>query len=485
VTIDEIRRLAERPREVEQYPDDEWLAVPALVALRRSTERTAVVEWHEPLDTAAVLAGVPEGKRDKTLWRLACKLRNAGLPLAWAEQAVTEAAANCDPPFSEATAREKVARAYGQYDPEPRVFPHDPTNEKVSAPIGDVVRAETKLRFRTAREIGAEVPETIDWVAYPWAAAGALTELDAKVKIGKTTWLTALCRAVLDGLPFMGQPTRKSKVVYLTEQSPRSFREALRRAGLTDRDDFVVLFWHETNGADWPAVAAAAVAECERIGAGFLAVDTLPQFAGMRGDSENNSGAALEAIQPLQLAASTGLAVVLVRHERKAGGEVGDSGRGSGAFAGAVDIVLSLRRAEGQGRPGVRVIHGLSRFDETPDSLVIELTDTGYVALGSETDLAVSEGRGKLLDAMPSTAQAAVTLAELLEAAGLSRSVGQRVLTDLLAAKIVTRVGAGKRGDAYRFYQSDDDIATAEPNLSARTPFPIGAETNASDALLD
>jgi hypothetical protein len=85
---------------------------------------------------------------------------------------------------------------------------------------------------------------------------------------------------------------------------------------------------------------------------------------------------------PLQeAAAGDGLAVVVLRHDRKSGGDVGDSGRGSSAFSGAVDVVLQLSRPEGQSRPGVRALKSLSRFDETPETLVIELTEAGYVAL--------------------------------------------------------------------------------------------------------
>ncbi|HEY5484444.1 MAG TPA: hypothetical protein VIK31_11660, partial [Propionibacteriaceae bacterium] len=57
-------------------------------------------------------------------------------------------------------------------------------------------------------------------------------------------------------------------------------------------------------------------------------MDTLPQFAGLRGDAENNSGDALEAIGPLQLLAADGFAILVTRHDRKSGGEVGESARG-------------------------------------------------------------------------------------------------------------------------------------------------------------
>ena len=52
---------------------------------------------------------------------------------------------------------------------------------------------------------------------------------------------------------------------------------------------------------------------------------------------------------------------------------MGESGRGSSAFGGAVDLVLNLRRPDGNTRGTLRVLKALSRFDETPPELVVEL----------------------------------------------------------------------------------------------------------------
>jgi hypothetical protein len=147
--------------------------------------------------------------------------------------------------------------------------------------------------------------------------------------------------------PFMGEPTLKSTVVYLSEQPPASFREALKRAGLLEREDLVVLFWHDVMQFSWPEVAYGAAKECARRGAKLLVIDTGPQFARLAGDAENSAGDALRVMEPLQAAAAAGLGVIVIRHERKSGGEVGDSGRGSSAFGGAVDILMAIRRPEG------------------------------------------------------------------------------------------------------------------------------------------
>ena len=105
-----------------------------------------------------------------------------------------------------------------------------------------------------------------------------------------------------------------------------------------------------------------------------MVVDTLPRFACLKGDSENNAGDALAAMHPLLRAAADGIGVILARHERKSGGEVGgwspDGGSSALAgavdilpapstFAGAVDIVLSLRRPEGNANKTHRVLQAL------------------------------------------------------------------------------------------------------------------------------
>jgi hypothetical protein len=151
-------------------------------------------------------------------------------------------------------------------------------------------------------------------------------------------------------------------------------------------------------------------------------------------------------MEPLQEAAAMrDLAVVIARHERKSGGDVGDSGRGSSAFAGAVDIVLSLRRSDGNTRKSVRIIHGLSRYDETPDTLAIELTENGCVALGSETAVAAAEARKAILEVAPTTEETAKKLDDLQETAGIKRTPAQDAVKQLVAEGLLRETGATRR----------------------------------------
>ena len=275
------------------------------------------------------------------------------------------------------------------------------------------------MNWKTAKEVAKEAPAQVEWAARPWVAKGAITEVDGKIKAGgKTTWVTHMVRKVLDGEPFMGEPTTKTKVVFLTEQPPTSFRRVLERADLVDREDLLILHWHDTRGFNWPEIVRAAVDKARESGAGLLIVDTVGQFAGIRGDAENSAGVAQETIKPLQEAAAKGLAVVIARHERKGGGGVGESGRGSTAFGGAVDVILSIRHAEGSVRSTVRVIESLSRFGATPDKLAIELTEQGYVSVGETTAFAEKEAVKAIVELLPSKEERAMPTDDVVEARG-------------------------------------------------------------------
>jgi hypothetical protein len=335
----------------------------------------------------------------------------------------------------------------------------------LSAPLTVEVAQKGILTFKTGAQIASMGDEKIPWIVPGYVAKGVLTELGAKIKTGKTTLILLLVRAVLDGLSFLGQPTFKTRVVYLTEQPSVSFYEALKRADLLGREDLIVLSFSDTRGLEWPQVAAAAVAECKRIDATLLIIDTLPQFAGLTGDKENNSGDALNAMQPLQKAASEGIGVTLVRHERKAGGDVGDSGRGSSAFAGAVDIVLSLRKSEGNSPKNRRLLQSLSRFSETPADLLIELTDSGYIALGEPADAAVKDAKDSISAIAPKTELEALDLGELSKAADISRRTAQRAVDELLKEMVLSRIGKGKKGNPFRYFSISEMPFCATSNI--------------------
>jgi hypothetical protein len=317
------------------------------------------------------------------------------------------------------------------------------------------------MKFITAKELFELKPEPVEWVCKPWLAREAITELDGAPKsAGKTTFALAMCKAILTGGDFLGHPTARGRIVYLTEESGTSFRAALARAGIKESEDFHILFWKETHGlrdgetSAWAKVVEEAVEYAKTHGAAVLVVDTFAQFAKLTGDKENSSGDNLEAMLPLQKGRDEELAVLLIRHERKGGGPVGESGRGSNAMSGAVDIVLQLKRPEGSHPANHRKIDAISRFDETPSELTISLTEGEYQVLGESDAVAVPAAMKQILACLPLDGADALSMEQLRERTGLARTTLQAALSQLQEDDAIHRLGSGKKGDAHRYWRN-------------------------------
>ena len=314
-------------------------------------------------------------------------------------------------------------------------------------------KSTSRLTIQTAAELADLVPERPDWRVTGLVAAGALTELDASVKAGKTTLVLHLLRASLSGTDFLGLATSYSPVLFLTEERPATIRAALERVRLIDHTDLHILFRHTTTQLSWPEIVDEATKYAQSLGVGVMVVDTLSRWAGMKGDSENDSGAAAEAVEPLEKPASQGLAVIVLRHDRKGGGELGESARGSTAFTGCADIVLALRRANTEGHPNRRTLLGIGRFDDVPAELTIELQDGEYVCLGDKASVERDDAKARILDYLPSPEDEPCLRATLAEALKpISGSTLSRALSGLEADGSIichTGLGANKRAKGY------------------------------------
>jgi len=411
-------------------------------------------------------APIPPGERNATFTRMAGAMRHQGMTATEIESgllAVNGRTGASPLPVDEVAS---IARSVARYAPGER----GPV-VVLSAQQREALGRQTRTLFRSGREVVDEVPASWRYVVRPWIARGMVTELDGKPKAaGKTTFLLHLVRAVLDGAPFLGEPTERTPVVYLTEQSRSSLAPTLRTLGL-DRDELAILSWPDAAGTSWPSIVAAALEEVDERGAGLLIVDTVGQFAGIRGDGENDAGAALEAMSPLQAAvAERDLGIVVSRHDRKSGGDVAESGRGSNAWTGAVDCVMALRRQLNPARPTIREIEAISRRGDVPaEPVVIELAEGRYTVLGSTGAVAFDEAQTKLADYLtgqPEPRSERDILGDL-ESERLTRSTLQRARDALMASGALERVGAGKAGDPYRY-----QVASL-PNGSGQTLPPV------------
>lgn len=299
---------------------------------------------------------------------------------------------------------------------------------------------------------------------------GALTFLEGSPKCGKTTFLLGMVSAVLAGERFLGLPTRCSSVVVVSEESRPTLREALARAGLDQEGRLHIIAGASARRLSWVELMAAAVAECQRVGAPLLVIDTLPGLALLGGEAENDAGAAAEAVAPLRDAADFGLAILASRHTRKSGGAVGEAGRGSSAFAGAADTLLLLSRVEGASLNSRRIAT-VSRFEGLPAELDCELVSGHWQSCGTPAQHAFSGQRLAVLEVLAD----GVELTAEGVAEGVPRLSPRRArehLESLAAEGLIEASGAGKRGDPRRFRRIPA-VANERPTESTESEFKV------------
>jgi len=315
------------------------------------------------------------------------------------------------------------------------------------------------LNFMTFAELANSQPDEIPWIIPGVLGIGMITDVDGKAKTaGKTTFVLDMIWSILNEQRFIGRVTTYSPIVYLTEQTPISFKQNMHRGALDERQDAYALTWSDARQETWPRIVQQAVDKCREVDALVLVVDTLPQFAGLHGDDENSSGKALEVMRPLQAAAAGGLAILITRHDRKSGGEVGDSARGSSAFSGAQDIILRLYRAAPEERlPSTyRHLDGVGRPDGIPDNELVELVNGHYVLHG-QVDAVVSERtESDLMPWIPIHESDGVTVDELAESTGQDRRRVWEALKRFVRAGRIDSSGKGTRGDPTRYFQSQN-----------------------------
>ncbi|MCS7256456.1 MAG: AAA family ATPase [Thermomicrobium sp.] len=428
---------------------------------------------HEPLDVPSALAGVPLGQRNTTLFRLACKLRGLGLPQDWTLKLVSEAAGNCTPQWGSAPDEEPVerlvARVYAMYQPNPDLVTTNGKHEFVSSPRGDE-REETNSVPDCWRPVALsdldDDSTSVEWIWDGFLAKGHLTDFYALWKSGKTTLLATLLQRMEHGGELAGRTVRPGKVLVITEEPKTKWAERREALGLGDHVALVSRpFPKRPNHAEWLTFAsyiATLVAEQEY---GLVVFDALPNLWPVR--DENDASETVSALLPLQAIANAGAAVLIVRHPRKSDGSQGTAGRGSGAIAGFVDVIIEMRRYEPEQQQDTRrVLSVYSRYE--PFEVVIRWAGDGqYETLGTPATYSAEAQRQRLLDVLIELDGA--TTNDLAKAVELPYATVSKRLGELEAAGQVIRTGTGKRGDPYRWsLASDDDPSDGSDFFSSR-----------------
>jgi hypothetical protein len=234
-------------------------------------------------------------------------------------------------------------------------------------------------------------------------------------------------------------------------------RYQLKTADLLGRSDLHLLLWHRALAHDWAEAVRAAHCRCRRVGARMLIVDTFSVWTRIK--DENSSSEVLQAMLPLEHVIADGIAVWIESHERKAGGEIADASRGSGALTGKVSIIAKLGKPEGNHAATYRKLDVTGRFENI--SAVIELKGADYVHLGTQNAIVQDRDTRRLTAVMPRGNQPPLGLTDLRERTKtpenpkpVSRTTAQRIITGLLEHGMVVPTGTKAGGFRYRLNDS-------------------------------
>jgi hypothetical protein len=313
------------------------------------------------------------------------------------------------------------------------VLPTMRKDSKLTAPIKSLDSNSSPdalvLPVRTVQEIISEAGESVAWIVEDLLARGAVTEFSGLAKKGgKTTFWCHAIAAGARGEDHAGFATESAKYLYLTEQG-NNFAEALRNSGLEEHQDHIsIVQFKDVSQIGWEQLIKKAGVEAKRSNLDALIVDTFTVFARLKGSEENESGVIAERMRVLNLVAQKyNIGVLLIRHAGKDG-----TPRGSSAFEGVADICVTIARPEGRHAPTVRKIAGVGRYGEWERN--IELTDGGYISLGTDDNIEFRKAVRFAKSVLPSAPQSGIKKQEMLDKReGDDKNITARTLDRALA----------------------------------------------------
>jgi hypothetical protein len=272
-------------------------------------------------DMASMLAGVPEGRRNDTLFRAACKLRNADVPEDWAMQLILKAAENCKPSLPEDEAQEIVSHTYRAYDAGPAI---------------------TGRQFRSVADVPSidAVPNVrVEWVVDRMIPRKSITILSAVPGGMKSYIALDIARCVASGLPFAGRKTQSLPVLYLDRENPDSVIQERKRF-LEIASTPGLRYWGVWC-TEWPAhIDDPRLLEFAEEG-GVIIVDSLIRFSSAK--DENDSAQMATVMERFRQLQRLGATVLVLHHASE---KSGYGYRGSTEILGGCDEMYTARKVD-------------------------------------------------------------------------------------------------------------------------------------------
>ncbi len=267
--------------------------------------------------------------------------------------------------------------------------------------------------------------------------------------------MSHLLRVFEDGGEFCGLRVAPGKVLYVTEESEGRWAQRRDKLGLKDHLSFVVRpFKGKPDWSQWNAFLDYLRGLQRQRAYDLIVFDPLSNLWPVK--DENDAPQVQQAIMPLPSLVGEA-AGLLSHHHRKGDGNEATAARGSGALMAFVDTIIELRRYDPQAKTDRRrVLTGYGRDEETPQEVVVELTEAGFEAQGDRRGIVCREIVNVLLALLPN-AGPGLTTREIEAAWPEDQSPRHQRLTDALHHGLETeqwvREGDGRSGDPYRYWR--------------------------------
>jgi hypothetical protein len=285
---------------------------------------------------------------------------------------------------------------------------------------------------------------------------GSISLLSALWKAGKTTFLAHILKALAGEMSFIGQAVTPCNVLMISEEPWHLWTARRDQLGIGDHVHITCRpLQGKPDAATWDAFTSFVAEQVNAKHLELVVFDTLSAFWPV--ENENDASQVIAALLPLRKICDAGAGVLLVHHPRKGDGTEATAARGSGALSGFVDIILELRRFDASQRDDHRrVLTGYSRYQSTPDELVIELTrdNMAYTLLGSKGKAEAEALTAAIMRVLPKVPPG-MTKDEILQNWPEERTIQKQKLLKVLNSNTEhpwERTGRGKRNDPFRYF---------------------------------
>jgi hypothetical protein len=311
----------------------------------------------------------------------------------------------------------------------------------------------------------AKSPSIIDRLIY----SGVSTVLLAKPKVGKTTFLLDACECILYGRSFLKEEVVQGNVLFISEQPLGSFVAEMINSGLqttgqlatapdAPKGKFHFITVEDWYGHSWADIVEATVAHAVQIDAKLVCFDTLSRIA--RVEDENSASQMQAAVDLLVPFYANGIATLISQHERKSGGSIEDSGRGTSALAGSVDVLLRLTRSGGTLPGSYRNLEFLGRFPGPSEPRVLDRKTAGpgsrYEMMGDTPGVKSANAQSIITGLFPADDHAFMFSEEQITAgSNLDRTSVYRAIEKLVEDGTLVRTGHGVKGDPFLYYRKE------------------------------